>query len=558
VTDLQLIECVPNFSEGRDQAAIEAITAEIGRVSGANVLDVDPGFDANRTVVTFVGDRDAVAEAAFRAIVKAAELIDMRQHSGTHPRMGATDVCPFVPVAGASIEDCVALARELAARVGDHGIPVYLYEHAAFEGRRSLSDVRRGEYEGLAERQDRPDFGPELNAASGATAIGARKFLIAYNVNLNTTDRRLAHQVAQAVRELGTPRRDDGGNIVKDEKGETIFVPGRFKECKAVGWYLEEYRRAQVSMNLTDYHVTSLHDVFDACREEAATRGMRVTGSELIGLVPKEALLAAGDHYLHQQGRTTGVAEQRRIEAAVTSLGLSELHPFEPRDKVIEYRVETDAGALSSMPVRGFLAELSSDSPAPGGGSAAALCGALSASLTAMVAALTHRKKGFENSRSSLDQLGRSAQELSEWFSIAVDRDTAAFNEVITSVRLPKRTTEEQATRGAAMAAANLNATMVPLEVLEHSVTALEVALAATSGNPNSVSDAGVAGRCAAAAAWSASLNVRINLPQVAGIDRADIQKRHDLAVARVQQLSAEIEDAVDAVLAALRVAVVD
>jgi glutamate formiminotransferase/formiminotetrahydrofolate cyclodeaminase len=511
------------------------------------LLDVDPGADTNRTVVTFVGDRTAVAEAAFRAIVKAAELIDMRRHTGAHPRMGATDVCPFVPISEATMDDCAALAREVAARAGDHGIPVYLYEHAASGGRRSLAEVRRGEYEGLAERADRPDYGPQYSAKAGATAIGAREFLIAYNVNLNTTDRNLAHQVAQAIRELGTPRRDGDDRIVKDGDGNTVFVPGRFKECKAVGWYLDEYHRAQVSINLTDYHVTSLHDVFDACREEAAARGMRVTGSELVGLVPKAALLAAGDHYLRLQGRTTGVPEGRRVEAAVMSLGLEELGPFDARQKVVEYRVAPEPAQLVAMPLDRFLAELSSDSPAPGGGSVAALCGALSASLTAMVAALTHAKKGWEHARPAMDRLGRSAQELGDWFAGAVDRDTQAFNEVITAVRLPKKTPDEVAARDRALATANLRATEVPLEVLDRSVVALDLALeAVTQGNPNSVSDAGVAAACAMAAARGASMNVLINLPGLAAEHRESIRERHDGALAHAESLSADVTTAVD------------
>ncbi|MGA9596251.1 MAG: glutamate formimidoyltransferase [Acidimicrobiia bacterium] len=546
---MQLIECVPNFSEGRDRSVIDRITAEIIRVPGAILLDVDPGADTNRTVVTFVGDRDAVAEAAFRSIVRAAELIDMRHHHGAHPRMGATDVCPFVPVSGVTMDECIALAREVGARVGEHGIPVYLYEHAAFEGRRSLADARRGQYEGLAERSDSPDYGPAHNAGAGATAIGAREFLIAYNVNLNTTDRRMAHEIAQAIRELGTPRRDETGRIVKDAEDNTVFIPGRFRECKAVGWYLEEYRRAQVSINLTDYNVTSLQDVFDACRREAAARGMRVTGSELVGLVPKAALLAAGDHYLRMQGQTSGVSERRRLETAVISLGLDELGPFDLAEKVIEYRVETPA-RLAALSVTDLLDELSSDSPAPGGGSVAALCGALSSSLTAMVAALTHAKRGWERSRQSMEQLGCEAQQLDTWFTAAIDRDTDAFNNMLAARRLQKQSAEEQAIRLESIAAANLEAALVPLEVLEHSVTALELSLrVATAGNPNSVSDAGVAAICAEAAARGASLNVRINLPGLAEDERDPITERHDAAMMAVSHLAAEVRTTVEAAM---------
>jgi glutamate formiminotransferase/formiminotetrahydrofolate cyclodeaminase len=550
---VKLVECVPNFSEGRDPAKIEAITNEIAQVPGAALLDVDPGADTNRTVVTYVADPVAAAEAAFRAIAKAAELIDMRAHHGAHPRMGATDVCPFVPLQGVTMDDCAAIARELGERVGaELGIPVYLYEHAAFDGRRSLAEARRGEYEALADRDDPPDYGPAYNAAAGATAIGAREFLIAYNVNLNTTDRRLAHRVAQAVRELGTPRRDAAGKLVKDEEGKTVFDPGRFKECKAVGWYIDEYRRAQVSINLTDYRTTSVHAVFDACREEAAQRGMRVTGSEIVGLIPREALLAAGDHYLRSQGKTTGIPEAARIQAAVLSLGLDELAPFNPAEKIVEYRYFGVPEGLRTLSLGDFFAELSTDSPAPGGGSVAALCGALAGSLTAMVAALTHGKKGMEDAQPAMEELGRRAQILKDWFVAAIDRDTDAFNAVMEAMRLPRKTEEEQKARDEAMARANLVATRVPLEVLEQSVTALQLALhAATDGNPNSVSDAGVAGACAVAAARGASLNVRINLAGINESDRAGVMTRHDAALDTAEQLGAAVATAVDAVLAA-------
>ena len=544
---MKLIECVPNFSEGRDRAVIDAITREIEAVDGAALLDVDPGAATNRTVVTFAGSPGAVEEAAFRAIAKAAELIDMSKHTGEHPRMGATDVCPFVPVEGATMDDCVEIARRLAERVGSElGIPVYLYEHAAIDGRRSLADVRRGEYEGLAARDDAPDFGPRFNPTAGATAIGARQFLIAYNVNLNTTDRRLAHQVASAVRTLGTATRDADGKIIKDEHGKTVFAPGRFAEVKGVGWYIDEYDRAQVSLNLTDPSVSPMHEVFEACREEAAARGMRVTGSELVGLVPLDAMLAAGDHFLTAQGRTTAVPERDRIHTAVVSLGLEELGPFDPAAKIVEYRVRGERSGLVDRTVRGFADELSKDSPAPGGGSVAALVGALSASLSAMVASLTFAKRGMEDTREVMEATGRDAQALKDWFLAAVDRDTDAFNAVLAAIRLPRKTDEERATREAAMAEANLGATMVPLEVLEHAVEALELALvAARDGNPNSVTDAGVGAACALAAAEGASLNVRINLTGLEG-DTSEIVDRHDAALVSVRRLSAAATAAVE------------
>jgi glutamate formiminotransferase/formiminotetrahydrofolate cyclodeaminase len=544
---VKLIECVPNFSEGRDLQVIGEITSAIEAIDEIRLLDVDPGADTNRTVVTFVGPQPAVEEAAFQAMSRAAALIDMTEHSGEHPRMGATDVCPLVPLEGATMEDCIDSARRLAARVGDElDIPVYLYEHAAPDGRRSLADVRRGEYEGLQSRADSPDYGPDYNPSTGATAIGARQFLVAYNINLNTRDRRLAHRVAQAVRELGTPRRDEAGRIVKDADGKTVFDPGRFREVKGVGWYIDEYRRAQVSLNLTDFSISPIHDVFDACREEAGRLGLRVTGSELIGLVPREALLAAGDHYLRAQGATTGVPESDRIHAAVLSLGLDELAPFDPDSKVVEYAFGGGGNDLAALPVAAFVDELSSDAPAPGGGSVAALSGGLASALASMVAGLTWSKKGMESLRPEMETLGRRAQDLKDWFVAAIDRDTDAFNAVLAARRLPRKSQEEIETRKAAIGAADLGATVVPLEVLERSVQALELILAvARSGNPTSVTDAGVGGWCGLAAAEGASMNVRINLQGLEG-DQSALIGRHDLALTAARRLADEVTQAVE------------
>jgi glutamate formiminotransferase/formiminotetrahydrofolate cyclodeaminase len=544
---VKLVECVPNFSEGRDQKTIALITAEIDGVDGVELLDVDPGAATNRTVVTFVGTPEAAEEAAFRAIARAAKLIDMSQHSGEHPRMGATDVCPFVPIEGTTLEDCVEIARRLGARVGTElSIPVYFYEYAAMEGRRSLADARSGEYEGLEARTDPPDFGPALNATAGATAIGARQFLIAYNVNLNTTDRKLAHQVASAVRTLGTATRDADGKIIKDQHGKTVFAPGRFEEVKGVGWYIDEYDRAQVSLNLTDTSVSPMHEVFDACREEASLRGMRVTGSEIVGLVPLEAMLAAGDHFLEAQGRTTAVPERDRVTAAVVSLGLDEITPFDPAAKIVEYRFRGEPTGLVHQTLAEFADELSKDSPAPGGGSVAALVGALSASLSSMVASLTFAKVGMEDTRPAMELAGRDAQALKDWFLAAVDRDTEAFNAVLAAIRMPRKTDDDRAARDKAMAAANLEATLVPLGVLERCVEALELALvAASDGNPNSVSDVGVAAACAVAAAEGASLNVRINIDGLEG-DVSEIVGRHDEALAKSRDMGAAVLRVVD------------
>lgn len=547
---MKLIECVPNFSEGRDRVVIDAIAAEIAATPGAVLLDVDPGAATNRTVVTFIGGPDAVEEAAFRAIKKAAATIDMSRHRGEHPRLGATDVCPFVPVAGTAMEDCVAIAKRLGKRVGDElGIPVYLYESAATRPeRKSLADIRKGEYEALPEKMEdpafAPDFGPaRFNVRSGATVIGAREFLIAYNVNLNTRDKKLANAIAGAIREAGTSRRG--------ADGATTNIPGRFKECRAVGWYIEEFGRAQVSINLTNYKVTPLHEVFDAACEEAAKRGLRVTGSEIVGLIPREALLAAGDHYLAKQGRTIGVPEKERVHTAVVSLGLSELAAFTPSLKVIEYRYAGGPSGLVAMTVRDFADELSSPSPAPGGGSVAALCGALSASLVAMVAALTWSKTGMEAARPAMRAAGSDAQALKDWFLGAVDHDTDAFNAVLAARRLPKTTPGEVAKRAGAVECAGQGAAKVPLDVLEATIRTLELSLhVAKEGNPKSVSDAGVAGAVALAAAEGAALNVRINAPLLTDRSVADAYlARQTTALARARDLAENVRKAVDQVL---------
>ncbi|HHC09142.1 MAG TPA: glutamate formimidoyltransferase, partial [Actinobacteria bacterium] len=537
---MKLIECVPNFSEGRDRSVIDAIVAAIDSIDGVEVLDVDPGEATNRTVVTFVGSPEAVEEAALAGMAKAAELIDMRRHHGAHPRMGATDVCPFVPLEDATMDDAVEVARRVARRAGEElGIPVYLYEYAAPEGRRSLADVRRGEYEGLADREDAPDFGPRFDARAGATAVGARRFLIAYNVNLNTKDRRLAHRIAQAIRTLGTPVRDTEGKVVKDEEGKTVFTPGRFEEVKAVGWYIDEYERAQVSINLTDYTVSPIHEVFDACVEEAAKLGLRVTGSEIVGLVPLEAMLMAGDHYLRAQGATTGVPESERVRTAIVSLGLEELGPFDPDDKIVEYRFRRPA-PLGTMSLAGFADMVSEGTPTPGGGSVAAAVGALGAALTSMVAALTHAKKGMEDRREAMETLGRRAQESKDRLLRAVDDDAEAFEEVLAAVRMPKKTDAEREARDAAMAEANRRATLVPLEVMEAAVEVLGLAKEAVEGgNPSAITDAAVAAECAATAVEGASMNVRINLRDLG--DAPEIRERHDRALARARELLPEI-----------------
>jgi glutamate formiminotransferase/formiminotetrahydrofolate cyclodeaminase len=555
---MKLIECVPNFSEGRDRDVIEAITSQIETVEGAKLLDVDPGEATNRTVVTLIGTEEAVVEAAFRAIAKAAEVIDMSKHSGEHARMGATDVCPFVPVSGATMDDCVELSKKLGKRVGEElGIPVYLYGAAARRPDRTrLPDIRKGEYEALPEKLKDPNFAPDFGPATfnprwGATAIGGREFLIAWNVNLNTRDKKLANKIAAELRETGKPKRGPDNKFVRDENGKVVRQPGRFTHLQGGGWYIEEYGRAQISFNLMNYNITSIHEVFDACREEAGKIGVRITGSELVGLIPLEAILQAGDHYLAKQGQTTGVPEKERIHAAILSMGLDELTPFDPAEKIIEYKYRGEAEGLRTMKLTEFADELSSDSPAPGGGSVAALCGSLSASLSAMVAALTWAKKGMQDARPKMKEIGDAGQKLKDAFMLAVDADTEAFNEVLAARRLPKKTDEEKAAREAAVEQANQAATRVPLDVLARSVDAMDLALAvARDGNPASVSDAGVAGACARACAEGASLNVRINLPSLTDeAVAAEIAAEEKELLDRARAKATEVREVVDRVL---------
>ncbi len=517
---MRLVECVPNFSDGRNEKVINAIGDAIKGVAGAKLLDVDPGFSTNRTVVTFVGEPDVVVEAAFQAIATAARLIDMRLHRGEHPRMGATDVCPFVPVSGVSMEECAELAERLGKRVGDElDIPVYLYANAAKRADRiSLADIRKGEYEALpAKMQDDsfvPDFGPRLfNAQSGATVIGARPFLIAYNVNLNTRSKKLANEIAFSIREAGKSRKGPDGKALRDEDGNPVKEPGILKACRAVGWYVDEYERAQVSINLIDYKVTSLHHAFDECCRQAELLGLRVTGSEVVGLVPLEPMLEAGRHYLKKQGRSTGVSEKELVTVAIQSLGLADLALFDPAAKIIEYKVRGTEKLLKNKTLAEFSDDLASDSPAPGGGSVSALCGAMSASLSAMVANLTFDKKGFENVKELMEETASRGQSVKSTLLAAVDSDTNAFNEIINARRLPKATADEIEVRNKAIYDANVQAIGVPMSVLTASEELLQLAeVVISKGNPNSLSDAGCAVLNAVTAAEGALMNVLINL----------------------------------------------
>lgn len=516
---MKIVECVPNFSEGRDREKINKITSEIEQTKGVTLLDVDPGEATNRTVVTFVGTPESVKEAAFKAIKKASEVIDMRKHEGAHSRMGATDVCPFVPVSGVSMEDCVNIANDLGKRVADElSIPVYLYEEAATKPeRKNLATIRKGQYEGLPKKLKdsnwKPDYGkPVFNEKSGATVIGAREFLIAYNVNLNTRDRKLAHEIALNIREKGRAKRDRNRKIIRDENGKALRVPGKLKGVKAVGWYIDEYGVAQVSVNLTNYKVTPLYKLFEECRKEAKKIGLRVTGSELVGLIPKEALIETGKYYLKEQKRCPGVPEEELIREAVLSLGMDQLYPFKPQEKIIEYTI-TGEHELLDMSVREFSNELSIDSPAPGGGSVAALSGALGASLSSMVANLTYGKWKYRRVTKKMGELGLGAQKLKDEFLDLIEQDTEAFNNVMSAFRLKKKTDEQKKEREEAIEEATKKATIVPLEIMKKSAEILELAkVAEKKGNPNSVSDAGVSAIMANAACEGAYLNVVINL----------------------------------------------
>jgi len=550
-----LVECVPNFSEGRNRAVIDAIADAIRAEGGVKLLDVDPGADTNRTVVTLIGEPAPVAEADFQGIRRAAELIDMSKHSGAHPRIGATDVCPFVPVSGVTMADCAELARQVGRRVGDElGIPVYLYEAAAASPQRvNLADVRAGEYEGLADKlRDpawKPDFGPAtFNARAGATVIGAREFLIAYNINFNTRDAALVNDIALEIREKGRVKKDAKGAVVKDAQGEKVWAPGKFKAVKAIGWYIEQYGCAQLSINFNNYKISPVHEVFvEVCRQ-AEMRGLRVTGSELVGLIPKQALLDAGAFFLTRQGKPAGVPDEELIHIAVKSLGLAELTPFDPLKKIIEASVEAEnPPRLQRMDLREFANELSSDSPAPGGGSVASLAGALAAALAAMVSNLTAGKKGYEEQRDRMLRVGVEGQRLKDEFLYDIDRDTEAFNEVMAAIKLPKKTDAEKAARGAAMETANKGATLVPLGVLRRAVPALElVREMARHGNRNSISDAGVGGLMGLGAAEGAYYNVMINLKGIEDGAFRDATSREARALLKqAEELAAEIRDIV-------------
>ena len=522
----RLVECVPNFSEGRDRGVIDAIAQALASVSGVKLLDVDPGADTNRTVYTLVGPPDGVAEAAFRGAKRAAELIDMTAHKGAHPRMGALDVCPFIPVSEITMAECADLARLVGRRIGDElQIPVYFYEYAAASAeRRSLANIRAGEYEGFAAKLEDPAWAPDagparFNARSGATVVGAREFLLAYNVNLNTLDRRLANEIALTIREGGRAKRDAHGDIVRDASGASVKIAGRLKAVRAIGWYIEQYHQAQVSINLLDYNTTPLHVVFETAREEAEKLGLIVTGSELVGLTPLAPMIEAGRHFLRKQGKSVGVPERELIEIAIRSMGLDSVAAFDPGKKIIEYQF-TPAAPLMAMPVTRFVDEVSTESPAPGGGSVAALMGSLAAALATMVANLTVGKKGYEDAWPALAELAEQGQGVKAALLRAVDQDTDAFNRVMEAMRLPKGTPEQNAARDRAIEEANKAAAEVPLQTARLCLDAIRLAdTAARRGNRNSASDAGVAALAGRAGAEGAVLNVLINLGSIRDAD---------------------------------------
>ncbi len=532
----QLIECVPNFSEGRNLQIIKQITDEIEKVKGVKLLDVDPGESTNRTVVTFVGTPDEVCEAAFQAVKKAAELIDMRIHKGAHPRFGATDVCPLVPVANITMEEVVEYARKLAERIGNElGIPIYCYENAAFDPKRqNLAYCRSGEYEGLSEKiakpEWRPDFGPaEFNAKAGATAVGARDFLVAINYNLNTTSERRANAVAFDVRERGRPAREGNpvtGKILKDEKGNEIMIPGSLKATKAIGWFIEEYGIAQVSMNITNISVTPVHTAFDEVCLKAAERGIRVTGSEIVGLIPKRVLVDAGKHYLKKQQRSLGISEKELIKIAIKSMGLDDLKPFNAREKVIEYILEDDdtSKKLVDLTCVDFCNETASESPAPGGGSVSALMGALGASLGTMVANLSSHKRGWDDKWEFYSDWAEKGEQIKNELIHLVDEDTRSFNLIMDAFGLPKKSEDEKKARNKAIQDATLYATRVPLNTMKTSFRAFEICKAmATDGMSSSASDVGVGALAITAGIRGAMLNVKINATQLEDKQIAEI-----------------------------------
>ena len=557
----KLIECVPNISEGRDKEKIELISKVVEKVEGVKLLNVDPGNATNRTVITFIGEPQNVIDAAFLLVKTAQENIDMSTHKGEHPRMGATDVCPLVPISNITMQETVEWAQKLAKKIGNElGIPVYCYEEAATKPeRKNLANCRSGEYEAMSKKIEtkewKPDYGPdkfnETVKKSGVTAVGARDFLIAYNVNLNTTSTRRANSIAFDIREAGRIRREGGkldGKIIKDKEGNPLREPGMFKSVKGIGWFIKEYNIAQISYNLTDINVSPLHLVFDKTCEQATKKGIRVTGSELIGLVPKKVLTDAGEYFLKKQKRSLGIPESEIINIAVKSLGLDDLFDFNPKERIIEYLIEEPKEKLSSLSLTDFANETSSESPAPGGGSISAYCGTLAASLTTMVANLSSHKRGWDDRWEFFSDWAKKGLDVQNELIELVDKDTDAFNQIIESIRLPKGTEEEIKKRNEAISKATKNAILVPLSIMEKAYDCMKITKEmALHGNPNSISDAGVASLCAIAAIKGGLLNVKINCKDFDDLKFIEsINKKTDTIIKKSKKLEIEIMNIVE------------
>ena len=547
---MKLIECVPNFSEGINRETINKITNEINLIDNVKLLDVDSGKDTNRTVVTFIGKPEFVIQAAFNAIKKAAELIDMRTHKGEHPRMGATDVCPLIPIKDVSIEECIDYSIQLAKKVGKElKIPVFLYEKSfKSANRKNLAEIRKGEYEGMKKKITRPkwkpDFGPStLNERSGVTAIGARNYLIAYNVNLNTKDKKLATDIALDIREAGRAKRDSSGKIIRYKDGTMKKKPGTLKHTKAVGWYIDEYKKAQVSINLTNYLKTPMHIAFEEVRKEARKRGLRVTGSEIVGLVPKKALTDAGIYYLRKQKKSIGIPDKDIIHIAIESLGLNDISEFEQNEAIIENRINSSNQKLRDLEVYRFIDKVSIDLPAPGGGSVSALSGSLSSALISMVSNLSYGKKGYEKNNTLFENIGCEAQLIKDELIILIDKDTEAFNMIMSAFRLPKKTSDDQNYREEKIKIATKYAIEIPLKIMELSLKSLKLSkMIAKIGNKNSLSDAGVASEMAISALNGAYMNVLINLNDITDHGyKKKLVKKTDLIVSNSKK---EIESA--------------
>lgn len=551
----KIVECVPNISEGRDKNKIDEIVSVVEQVEGVTLLDVDPGAETNRTVITFIGDPDNIQEAAFQLVKKASQLIDMSTHSGAHPRMGATDVCPFVPVSGVTMDDCVEIAKKVGKRIGEElNFPVYLYESAASKSEwQNLAEVRKGEYEALEEKLKqpywKPDFGPaEFNPKTGATAVGARNFLIAYNIDINSRDKKLAKEIALEIREKGRAKRDENNKIIRDSEGNIVRRPGMLKDCKATGWYIPEFGYAQVTMNLTNFIESSIHHAYDAAEKVAGDIGVRLTGSEVVGLIPKKAMIDAGIHYLKKSGRSTGVPEKELIHIAIQSMGLSHTTEFKPEEKIIEYRVEK-IGELASMTVKDFVEEVSMDSPAPGGGSVAALNGSLCAALSAMIGNLTvGKKKDYEQYYEELDKMSFQSQDYLDKLIKGIDEDTDAFNEVIAAKRLPKSTNDEKTQRNKAIEEGYKAAIEVPLQTAINSLESMKMAkISIQKGNINSASDAGVAALCGYTGVVGGVLNCKINFNQIDDQEYIDsMSKKLENMIKEAEEIKNDILKLVD------------